>query len=106
VQPVSATIYNPGEVEPTIELFLSHKHPDDLARVKRLLRQAEAPFSSRHRIRTTTGEIRNVVVVGNAVTDADGQVVANRGFYSTSPRPCTNSAWPQPREGGGSTSAF
>lgn len=40
-----------------------------------------APFSSRHRIRTTTGEIRKVVVVGDAVTDADGRIVATRGFY-------------------------
>jgi PAS domain S-box-containing protein len=73
--------YQPGEVEPTTELVLSHKHPDDLARVKGLLQQSVAPFSSRHRIRTTTGEIRKVVVVGDPVTDADGQVVASRGFY-------------------------
>ena len=73
--------YQPGEVEPTTELVLSHKHPDDLTRVKGLLHQSAAPFSSRHRIRTTTGEIRKVVVVGDPVTDADGQVVATRGFY-------------------------
>jgi PAS domain S-box-containing protein len=73
--------YNPGDVEPTTDLVLSHNHPDDLAQVKALLRQSEAPFSSRHRIRTTTGETRTVVVVGHAVTDDDGQVVATRGFY-------------------------
>ena len=73
--------YQPGEAEPTTELVLSHKHPDDLARVKGLLNQSVAPFSGRHRISTTTGEIRNVVVVGDPVTDADGQVVATRGFY-------------------------
>jgi len=73
--------YQPGEVEPTTELVLSHKHPDDLARVKGLLHQSAAPFSSRHRIRTTTEEIRKVVVVGDPITDADGQVVATRGFY-------------------------
>jgi PAS domain S-box-containing protein len=73
--------YQPGEVEPTTELVLSHKHPDDLAQVKDLLEQSAAPFSSRHRIRTTTGEIRNVVVVGDAVTDDDGRIVATRGFY-------------------------
>ncbi|MDT5165906.1 MAG: hypothetical protein QOC88_2800, partial [Mycobacterium sp.] len=73
--------YQPGEVEPTTDLVLSHKHPDDLARVKGLLQQSVAPFSSRHRIRTTTGEIRKVVVVGDPVTDDDGQVVATRGFY-------------------------
>jgi PAS domain S-box-containing protein len=73
--------YEPGEIEPTTDLVLSHKHPDDLARVKGLLRQSVAPFSSRHRIRTTTGEIRKVVVVGEPVTDADGRTVATRGFY-------------------------
>jgi PAS domain S-box-containing protein len=73
--------YEPGEIEPTTELVLSHKHPDDLARVKGLLQQSAAPFSSRHRIRTTTGEIRNVVVVGDSVTDPDGRTVATRGFY-------------------------
>jgi PAS domain S-box-containing protein len=73
--------YQPGEVEPTTELVLSHKHPDDLAQVKGLLRQSEAPFGSRHRIRTTTGDIRNVVVVGDAVTDADGRITATIGFY-------------------------
>ena len=73
--------YEPGEVEPTTELVLSHKHPDDLARVKGLLQQSQAPFSSRHRIRTTTGEIRKVIVVGDPVTDTDGRIVATRGFY-------------------------
>ena len=73
--------YKPGEIEPTTELVLSHKHPHDLARVKALLQQSVAPFSSRHRIRTTTGEIRKVVVVGDPVTDADGRIVATRGFY-------------------------
>jgi PAS domain S-box-containing protein len=72
--------YEPGEVEPTTELVLSHKHPDDLDQVKGLLTQSEAPFS-RHRIRTTTGDIRNVVVVGDAVTDADGRITATSGFY-------------------------
>jgi PAS domain S-box-containing protein len=73
--------YAPGEIEPTTELVLSHKHPDDLARVKGLLQQSVAPFSSRHRIRTTTGETRKVVVVGDPVTDADCRIVATRGFY-------------------------
>jgi PAS domain S-box-containing protein len=73
--------YEPDEVQPTTELVLSHKHPDDLAHVKALLKQSSAPFSSRHRIRTTTGETRRVVVVGVAVTDPSGWTVATRGFY-------------------------
>ena len=49
--------------------------------MKALLQQSSAPFSSRHRIRTTSGETRRVVVVGDAVTDASGRTVATRGFY-------------------------
>jgi PAS domain S-box-containing protein len=73
--------YEPGQVRPTTELVLSHKHPEDLAQVKGLLQQSAAPFSSRHRIYTTTGALRSVVVVGDAVTDDDGRIVATRGFY-------------------------
>ena len=73
--------YEPGEVQPTTDLVLSHKHPDDLAHVKALLKRSAAPFSSRHRIRTKAGEVRNVVVVGEIVSDEQGQVVATRGFY-------------------------
>jgi len=73
--------YEPDDVEPTTDLVLSHKHPEDLARVKALLKRSSAPFSSRHRIRTTDEEIRSVVVVGEVVTDTDGEVVATRGFY-------------------------
>ena len=73
--------YEPGEVQPTTELVLSHKHPEDLARVKALLKKSSAPFSSRHRIRTTTGQTRKIVVVGDAVTDPSGRTVATQGFY-------------------------
>src|SRR3954463_15368893 len=73
--------YEPGTVQPTTELVLSHKHPDDVNQVKGLLKQSAAPFSSRHRIRTTSGEERKVVVVGDAVFDEDDRVVATRGFY-------------------------
>lgn len=73
--------YQPGQVTPTTDIVLSHKHPEDLAQVRALLAQTAAPFSSRHRIITTSGDIRNVVVVGDAVTDQDGQTVATQGFY-------------------------
>jgi ANTAR domain/PAS fold len=72
--------YEPGSVQPTTELVLKHKHPDDLAQVKALLKKSSAPFSSRHRIYTTTGQLRTVVVVGEIVAE-DGEVVATRGFY-------------------------
>jgi hypothetical protein len=74
--------YEPGTVEPSTELVLCHKHPDDVNQVKGLLKQSAAPFSSRERIRTTSGEERKVVVVGDAVFDDDGSVVPTRGFYT------------------------
>jgi PAS domain S-box-containing protein len=73
--------YEPDDIVPTTELVLSHKHPDDLVQVRALLSQTAAPFSSRHRIVTASGETRKVVVVGDAVTDDDGRIVATRGFY-------------------------
>lgn len=73
--------YEPGQVTPTTDVVLGHKHPEDLAQVRALLAQTAAPFSSRHRIITTSGEVRNVVVVGDAVADPDGRIVATRGFY-------------------------
>jgi PAS domain S-box-containing protein len=73
--------YEPGEIQPTTEIVLSHKHPDDLALVKGLLKRSSAPFSSRHRIRTKSGEERKVVVVGEIVKDDHDEVVATRGFY-------------------------
>jgi PAS domain S-box-containing protein len=73
--------YEPGELRPTTDLVLRHKHPDDLAKVKALLKRSAAPFSSRHRIRTRSGEERSVVVVGEIVKDEHGEVAATRGFY-------------------------
>ena len=73
--------YEPGEVEPTTELMLQHRHPEDVANVTASLTKTKAPFSGRHRIVTKAGDIRNVVVVGEVVKDDDGEVVATRGFF-------------------------
>jgi PAS domain S-box-containing protein len=73
--------YEPGEVEPTTELMLQHRHPEDVANVTDSLTKTKAPFSGRHRIVTKAGDIRNVVVVGEVVKDDDGEVVATRGFF-------------------------
>ncbi|MEN0136644.1 MAG: PAS and ANTAR domain-containing protein [Rhodococcus sp. (in: high G+C Gram-positive bacteria)] len=76
--------YRPGEVTPTTELLLSHKHPEDhphVARVlDRMINDAE-PFSSKHRIIDTTGKVRQVVVVGDRMFDDDGTVIGTTGFY-------------------------
>ena len=76
--------YEPGTVEPTTELIISHKHPDDRPAVTELIEQVRkhgVPFSSRHRIIDTEGKVHVVVVVGDRLFDDDGQVIGTTGFY-------------------------
>jgi PAS domain S-box-containing protein len=76
--------YEPGAVNPTTELVLSHKHPDDKPTVAQLIeqvRQFGVPFSSRHRIIDTQGRIHLVVVVGDRWKDDAGDVIGTTGFY-------------------------
>lgn len=71
--------YEPGAVEPTTELLLQHKHPEDRPQVAKVLdrvRRGE-PFSSRHRIVDTGGHVHWVIVVGDRMPDDVGTV----GFY-------------------------
>ncbi|MFE3289177.1 PAS and ANTAR domain-containing protein [Rhodococcus sp. NPDC059234] len=75
--------YGPGQITPTTELLLAHKHPDDrdgvAALLERVLRDGE-PFSSRHRIIDTSGRVHHVVVVGDRIM-ADGHAIGTAGFY-------------------------
>jgi PAS domain S-box-containing protein len=76
--------YEPGSVNPTTDLVLSHKHPDDYGQVAATLeeiRRTAGAFSTRHRIIDTHGEIHHVVVVGDQLFDASGAVVGSHGFY-------------------------
>lgn len=75
--------YEPGTVEPTTELLLRHKHPDDRERVAAVLDQVlrGEPFSSRHRIVDTAGHTHWVVVVGDQMRTDDGAVAGTTGFY-------------------------
>lgn len=76
--------YAPGTVTPTTELILAHKHDEDRVAVAEIIDQVlrgEAPFSSRHRILDTAGHTHHVVVVGEHLRDADGQVSGTTGFY-------------------------
>lgn len=76
--------YQPGTVTPTTEFVLSHKHPDDYAHVAATLddiRRSHKPFSTRHRIITTQGDVRDVVVIGERLHDNNGEVVGTQGFY-------------------------
>ncbi len=75
--------YKPGEVEPTTELLLKHKHPEDRERVAAVLERVlkGKPFSSRHRIVDTSGRTHCVVVAGDRMIDNAGAPVGTSGFY-------------------------
>lgn len=75
--------YEPGQVEPTTELLLQHKHPDDRDRVAAVLDHVlkGKPFSSRHRIVDTCGHTRCVVVAGDRMLDDTGTLIGTSGFY-------------------------
>jgi PAS domain S-box-containing protein len=75
--------YEPGEVEPTTELLLKHKHPEDRDRVDAVLERVlnGKPFSSRHRIIDTAGRTRCVVVAGDRMVDEAGEMIGTSGFY-------------------------
>ncbi len=75
--------YEPGTVQPTTELLLLHKHPDDRERVAAVLEEVYngRPFSSRHRIVDVGGHTHTVIVVGDRMLDANGAVLGTSGFY-------------------------
>jgi PAS domain S-box-containing protein len=76
--------YLPGEVEPTTELLLSHKHPDDAASVALLIESVTGqgrPFSSRHRIVDKRGAVHPVLVIGERMRSDDGTVIGTQGLY-------------------------
>ncbi len=75
--------YKPGQVQPSTELLLSHKHPDDRASVADLLGRVQQGglFSSRHRIIDTRGKTHWVVVVSDHLVDQGGQIIGTQGYY-------------------------
>jgi hypothetical protein len=76
--------YEPGEVAPTTELLLSHKHPDDRQHVQDALDNAllsRASLSSRHRFIDTGGRVHTVIVLADRMFDDDGAVVGTEGYY-------------------------
>lgn len=76
--------YEPGTANPTTELVLSHKHPEDYGQVAATLleiRRTSGAFSTRHRIIDTAGDVHHVVVVGDQLFDDTGAVIGTHGFY-------------------------
>ncbi|SUA73391.1 putative diguanylate cyclase [Nocardia otitidiscaviarum] len=76
--------YAPGEIEPTTELLLAHKHPDDREQfaesIARSLTKGQ-PFSSRHRFLDTAGVEHRVMLVADHILDATGTPVGTSGYY-------------------------
>lgn len=76
--------YAPGTVQPTTDLLLSHKHPDDRDAVAGALAAAVrdgTPFCSRHRIIDTAGTERPVLVIADLLYDDAGAAVGTGGYY-------------------------
>src|SRR5215510_3999317 len=76
--------YLPGQVRPTTALVMSHKHPEDAGDVAALIQAMTGhgrPFSSRHRIIDTRGQVHPVVVIGERLCDAAGNVIGSQGLY-------------------------
>ncbi len=76
--------YEPGTVEPTTQLVLSHKHPDDYHEVAATLdeiRRTHRTFSTRHRIIDTARAVHDVIVIGDRLYDDHGEVIGTHGFY-------------------------
>ncbi|ORW64825.1 PAS and ANTAR domain-containing protein [Mycolicibacter senuensis] len=75
--------YEPGTVVPNTELLLQHKHPEDRPQVAEVLERViqGEPFSSRHRIVDTGGQVHWVIVVGDRMIDDAGVVTGTVGFY-------------------------
>lgn len=74
--------FTPGDVVPTTDLVLSHKHPDDRDEVVRVIRQVREdgrPFAVWHRLVDASGTERQVVSVGSGVPGPSGVVVLIRG---------------------------
>ena len=75
--------YQPGEVEPTTELFLMHKHDGDRDRVEQTFKDAVTtgePFNLYYRIRAKDAE-RRVVVVGEGIREGNDDVERLVGYY-------------------------
>lgn len=75
--------YEPGTVEPDTQLLLQHKHPEDRRQVAEVLDRVlqGEPFSSRHRIIDTAGQVHWVIVIGDRMLDDGGVVIGTAGSY-------------------------
>ncbi len=76
--------FEPGEIVPSTAVFVSHKHPEDRAHTDDVLAAVLAtgqPFCCRHRIITSTRQVRTVVTIGQGTLDATGRVMKVTGYF-------------------------
>lgn len=76
--------YEPGTVEPTTELVIASKHPDDRLRVQSLLLRVSregGPFSISYRIIGGDDVERRVVLVGEGALCDPDDVTTIEGYY-------------------------
>ncbi|WP_227983459.1 PAS and ANTAR domain-containing protein [Nocardia spumae] len=76
--------YSAADTEPSTDLLLSHKHPDDrdgmAASIATALETGE-PICGQHRILDSEGQARDIIVVGDHLTDEDGATIGTCGFF-------------------------
>ncbi|MDI3212961.1 PAS and ANTAR domain-containing protein [Arthrobacter sp. AL12] len=75
--------YQRGDVVPTLELLLAHKHPDDKAEIREMyaaLARVGGHFSSYHRLIDANKREHRVLTSGDAVLDADGRLFSIAGI--------------------------
>ncbi len=75
--------FEPGDVVPTTDLLVAHKHPDDAAVATAIILNAFTsgePFALWHRIIDARLRTRTVVSVGDGVRDESGRLVEVRGY--------------------------
>lgn len=76
--------YVPGQIEPSTEVLLAHKHPEDRAQVAEAITRSLTsgePFSSRHRFIDTSGREHPVMLISDSIMGPDGAVVGTSGYY-------------------------
>jgi hypothetical protein len=76
--------YSPQDIEPSTEMMLSHKHPDDRSRALAVLEAAietGQPFSCYHRVIDRKRRVRSVLSVGHGIAGPDGRVAEVVGYF-------------------------
>lgn len=76
--------FEPGEIVPTTEIFVSHKHPQDRPHTDDVLAavlETGQPFCCRHRIITSQQQVRTVVTIGRGELGPDGRVCRVFGYF-------------------------